>query len=122
MGGGNKQGGGGIDNEGLQKRIERLNERLADKMKDKREAKALRTLKEDCLPRQKKYEEQEKILARRNSYAKTDHGATFMRMKENAMLNGKLKSRYNVQIGTENQFVVGFSIHQKTNDMNLLIL
>jgi hypothetical protein len=26
-----------------------------------------------------------------------------------------------VQIGTEHQFVVGFSIHQKTNDMNLLI-
>jgi hypothetical protein len=26
-----------------------------------------------------------------------------------------------VQIGTENQFVVGFSIHQKTNDMNVLI-
>ena len=121
MGGGNKQGGGGIDSEGLQKRIERLNERLADKMKDKREAKVLRTLQEDCLPRQKKYEEQEKILAGRNSYSKTDHDATFMRMKEDAMLNGQLKPGYNVQIGTENQFVVGFSIHQKTNDMNLLI-
>ena len=77
MGGGNKQGGGGMDSGTLQKRIERLNESLADKMKDKREAKALRTLQEDCLPRQKKYEEQEKILAGRNSYAKTDHDATF---------------------------------------------
>jgi transposase len=121
MGGGNKQGGGGMDSEALQKRIERLNERLADKMKDKREAKALRTLQEDCLPRQKKYEEQEKILAGRNSYAKTDHDATFMRMKEDAMLNGQLKPGYNVQIGTENQFIVGFSIHQKANDMNVLI-
>jgi transposase len=121
MGGGNKQGGGGIDSEALQKRIERLNERLAGKMKGKQEAKALRTLQEDCLPRQKKYEEQEKILAGRNSYAKTDHDATFMRMKEDAMLNGQLKPGYNVQIGTENQFVVGFSIHQKTNDMNVLI-
>jgi hypothetical protein len=37
------------------------------------------------------------------------------------MLNGQLKPGYNVQIGTENQFVVGFSIHQKTNDMNALI-
>ena len=37
------------------------------------------------------------------------------------MLNGQLKPGYNVQIGTENQFVVGFSIHQKTNDMNVLI-
>ena len=85
MGGGNKQGGGGIDSETLQKRIERLNERLADKMKNKKEAKALRVLQEDYLPRQKKYEEQEKILAGRNSYAKTDHDATFMRMKEDVM-------------------------------------
>ena len=114
---------GGIDSEALQKRIERLNERLADKMKNKKDAttKAMRTLQEDYLPRQKKYEEQEKILAGRNSYAKTDHDATFMRMKEDAMLNGQLKPGYNVQIGTENQFVVGFSIHQKTNDMNVLI-
>jgi len=123
VGGDNKQGGGGIDSEALQKRIERLNERLADKMKNKKDAatKAMRTLKEDYLPRQKKYEEQEKILAGRNSYAKTDQDATFMRMKEDAMLNGQLKPGYNVQIGTENQFVVGFSIHQKSNDMNVLI-
>jgi transposase len=121
VGGGNKQGGGGIDSAELQKRIERLNERLAGKMKDKRTTKAMRTLQEDYLPRQKKYEEQGKILAGRNSYAKTDHDATFMRMKEDAMLNGQLKPGYNVQIGTENQFVVGFSIHQKSNDMNVLI-
>jgi hypothetical protein len=81
----------------------------------------MRTLQEDCLPRQKKYEEQEKLLAGRNSYAKTDHDATFMRMKEDHMLNGQLKPGYNVQIGTENQFVVGYSIHQKTNDINCLI-
>jgi transposase len=121
MGGGNKQGGGGMDSEVLQKRIDRLNERLADKLKNKREAKALRTLQEDCLPRQKKYEEQEKILAGRNSYAKTDHDATFMRMKEDVMMNGQLKPGYNVQIGTENQFVVGFSISQNANDLNALI-
>jgi transposase len=121
MGGGNKQGGGGLDSEALKKRIDRLNERLADKMKNKREAKALRTLQEDCLVRQKKYEEQEKILAGRNSYAKTDHDATFMRMKEDVMMNGQLKPGYNVQIGTEHQFVVGFSIHQKANDLNVLI-
>lgn len=121
MGGGNKQGGGGMDSEALQKRIDRLNERLADKMKNKREAKALKTLQEDCLPRQKKYEEQEKILAGRNSYAKTDHDATFMRMKDDVMMNGQLKPGYNVQIGTENQFVVGFSISQNANDLNALI-
>ena len=119
--GGGGQGGGGIDSEALKKRIERLNERLAGKGKDKRTAKAIRTLQEEYLPRQEKYEEQERILGERNSYAKTDHDATFMRMKDDAMHNGQLKPGYNVQIGTENQFVVGFSIHQKTNDINCLI-
>ncbi|RDY25974.1 transposase, partial [Lachnotalea glycerini] len=33
----------------------------------------------------------------RNSYSKTDHDATFMRMKEDAMLNGQLKPAYNLQ-------------------------
>ena len=124
VGGENKPGGGGgIDSEALQKRIERLNERLADTLKNKRDArtKALRTLQEEYLPRQQKYEEQEKLLAGRNSYAKTDHDATFMRMKEDAMRNGQLKPGYNVQIGTENQFVVGFSVHQKAHDMSCLI-
>lgn len=32
----------------------------------------------------------------RNSYAKTDHDATFMRMKEDPMLNGQLKPVYNL--------------------------
>ncbi|CAM4465236.1 transposase [Paenibacillus phoenicis] len=42
----------------------------------------------------------------------TDHDATFMRMKEDHMRNGQLKPGYNVQIGTENQFIVGYSVHQ----------
>jgi transposase len=120
MGGGNKVGGG-IDSAELKRRIDRLNERLAGKMKDKRTVKAMRTLKEDYLPRQEKYEEHEKLLAGRNSYSKTDPDATFMRMKDDHMLNGQLKPGYNVQIGTENQFVVGFSVHQKTNDLNCMI-
>ena len=34
----------------------------------------------------------------RNSYSKTDLEATFMRMKENHMLNGQLKPAYNVPV------------------------
>ncbi len=45
----------------------------------------------------------------RNSFSKTDEDATFMRMKEDHMRNGQLKAGYNVQIGTENQFVLGYS-------------
>jgi hypothetical protein len=78
-----------------------LNERLANKMMNKKEAKALRIPQEDYLPRQKKYEEQEKLLAGCSRYTNTDPDATFMRMKEDVMHNGQLKPNYNVQIGTE---------------------
>ncbi|MGI6544069.1 MAG: hypothetical protein ACOX44_13645 [Limnochordia bacterium] len=78
-------------------------------------------LEKEYLPRLERYEEQERKLAGRNSYSKTDPDATFMRMKEDYMGNGQLKPAYNVQIGTENQFVVGFSIHQSPADTACLI-
>jgi hypothetical protein len=40
-----------------------------------------------------------------------------MRMKEDHMLNGQLKPGYNWQISTENQCILGYTIHQTTNDM-----
>ena len=82
---------------------------------------ALQKLEEEYLPRQQKYEEQEQKLAGRNSYSKTDEDATFMRMKEDAMKNGQLKPAYNLQVGTENQFVVGFSVHQRPGDSGCLV-
>ncbi|HML31974.1 MAG TPA: transposase [Sporomusa sphaeroides] len=36
------------------------------------------------------------------------------------MKNGQLKPRYNVKIGTENQFVVGYSIHQDAGDTSCM--
>lgn len=56
----------------------------------------------------------------RRSYSKTDTDATFMRMKEDHMRNGQLKPGYNVQIGTENQFITGFSIHQRPGDTSCM--
>ena len=82
---------------------------------------ALKQLVEDCLPRQKKYEEQERKLAGRNSFSKTDVDATFMRMKEDALKNAQLKPGYNLQVGTEGQFVVGFSVHQRPGDPGCLV-
>ena len=82
---------------------------------------ALKKLEEDCLPRQKKYEGQERNLAGRNSYSKTDIDATFMRMKDDYMKNGQLKPGYNLQMGTEGQFVVGFSVHQRPGDPGCLV-
>jgi hypothetical protein len=48
----------------------------------------------------RKYQEQEQILAGRNSYSKTDRDATFMRMQDDHMQNGQLKPGYNIQMST----------------------
>ena len=55
-------------------------------------------------------------LGGRNSYSKTDPDATFMRMKEDAMLNGQTKPGYNLQIGTENQFITDFGLFPNPTD------
>jgi transposase len=107
---------GPIDSEKIEKKIEELNERLRADPKDKKLAKSVRKMEKDYLPRQKKYEEQEKKLGDRNSYSRTDEDATFMRMKGEP--RGKIfpKPGYNIQMGTEDQFVVGYSVHQRPGD------
>lgn len=62
------------------------------------------------------YDEKLRLLGDRNSYSKTDHDATFMRMKEDAMNNGQTKPGYNLQIGTENQFILDFGLFQTPGD------
>jgi transposase len=110
-----------IDSEAIEKKMEELNKRLRGDPKDKKGSKALRKLEKEYLPRQKKYEEQEKKLGKRNSYSRTDEEATFMRMKGEA--RGKVfpKPGYNIQMGTENQFVLGYSVHQRPGDFYCLI-
>ncbi|PWW06103.1 DDE family transposase [Paenibacillus cellulosilyticus] len=41
-------------------------------------------------------------------------------MKEDHMRNGQLKPGYNVQIGTENQFIINYSLHQRPTDTRCL--
>ena len=115
-------GKGGLDADKLERKIAELNQRLQDKPEDKKLAKAVRVLEQDCLPRQKRYEEQERTLAGRNSYSKTDEDATFFRMKEDRGAEKPVpKPAYNIQLGTEGQFVVGFSLHQRAGDTACLI-
>lgn len=95
--------------------------RKKHKSKTQQLAQSIQQLTEKCLLRLQNYENQEAILAGRNSYAKTDHDAIFMRMKEDHMQNGQLKAGYNVQTGTEDQFVVGFSVHQRPGDPGCLV-
>jgi transposase len=114
--------GGGIDAEKLEKKIAELNRRLKEQPEDKKLAQAVKKMETDYLPRQKRYEEEERKLAGRNSYSKTDEDATFMRMKEDRGAEKPLpKPAYNIQTGTEGQFVVGFSLHQRAGDTNCLI-
>jgi transposase len=67
-----------------------------------------------------RYDDQEKLLAGRNSYSKTDTDATFMRMKEDHMLNGQLKPAYNLQISTQQQFILNYTLHQTSTDYQTL--
>ena len=68
------------------------------------------------------YKESFEIMGKdRNSYSKTDLEATFMRMKEDHMLNGQLKPAYNVQIAVENYFIVHGYVSNDRTDYNTLI-
>ncbi|MBI9030579.1 transposase [bacterium] len=56
------------------------------------------------------------IGPKRNSYAKTDHDATFMHMKEDHMRNAQLKPGYNVQIGVSNEYIMVIDAYQNGAD------
>ena len=76
----------------------------------------------ECGNRLMKYKECFEIMGKdRNSYSKTDIEATFMRMKEDHMLNGQLKAAYNVQIAVENYFIVHTYVSSDRTDYNTLI-
>ncbi|MBW8687911.1 IS1182 family transposase [Chitinophaga rhizophila] len=58
-----------------------------------------------------KYERQQQISGSRSGYSATDEDATAMKMK-----NGEVLPGYNILIGSEDQFITGYSVHQKNND------
>lgn len=107
--------------EEVAQRVERIREKVDADNLDKEERKVLKQIETDAVPRMNRYNEQLETMGCRNSYSKTDHDATFMRMKEDAMLNGQLKPGYNVQISTENQFITNFGIYQRPTDTLTMI-
>jgi len=109
-----------IDAETMKRAAEKINEKLKQDPKNKKLKKAKRDLEKDFILREEKYERYMETFQDRNSFSKTDEDATFMRMKEDHMRNGQLKAGYNVQIGTENQFVLGYSFHQRAGDTSCL--
>lgn len=52
----------------------------------------------------------------RNSYSKTDPDATFMRMKEDHMLNGQLKPAYNLQHGVDSEYITWLTVNPNPTD------
>ena len=77
---------------------------------------------EECGRRLMHYKECFEIMGKdRNSYSKTDIEATFMRMKEDHMLNGQLKPAYNVQIAVENYFIIHTYVSNDRTDYDTLV-
>jgi transposase len=110
-----------IDSKNVKATIEKIDAALKDKTVSKEVKQKLNYARKNWPAKLKQYKQQEKILNDRNSYSKTDTGATFMRMKEDHMRNGQLKPGYNVQVSTNNQFVVNYSLHPNPTDTKTLI-
>lgn len=110
-----------LSTEEFASRVERIKERMDTENLSKQQRRAVRDVERKSLPRMKEYERHIAIMGERNSYARSDPDATFMRMKEDAMLNGQLKPGYNVQIATENQFITNYGIFQRPADTGTLI-
>lgn len=110
-----------VDKKKVEQTARKINKILTGNQRASSKAKAKARYIEKKFPENlDKYQKQEQILAGRNSYSKTDPDATFMRMKEDHMLNGQLKPGYNVQISSESQFVIHYTLHQQTNDIHTL--
>ena len=113
-----------VDADAIRDAADRINARL----RAKREAgegkdaearglsRAAGAIERDYLPRMERYEAQQAAFSGRNSFSKTDPDATFMRMKDDDAGAGRPRAAYNVQIGTENQFVVDATVHQRPGD------
>ena len=69
----------------------------------------------------KEYTKKLHICGDRNSYSKTDPDATFMRLKEDAMLNGQLKPAYNLQHAVDAQYITWADISARPTDVTTLV-
>ncbi|MCQ2511600.1 MAG: IS1182 family transposase [Lachnospiraceae bacterium] len=70
----------------------------------------------------KDYQEKLSICGEgRNSYAKTDHSATFMHLKKDYMGNDQLLPAYNIQIGTADDYIAVLDVNHYRSDMDCFI-
>ena len=109
-----------LTTEEFSSRVERIKKRMQRDGMTKQQRKQIKEL-DSAVEKMAEYDHKKEVLGSRNSYSKSDEDATFMRMKEDAMLNGQLKPGYNVQISTENQFITNYGIYQRPTDTGTLI-
>jgi len=76
---------------------------------------------ESQLTRKTKYTNYNTTFQDRNSFSKTDTDATFMRMKDDHMMNGQLKPGYNLQLGVSGEYIVGVDVNSERSDKQTLI-
>lgn len=104
-----------ITSEKIKEQAEKLNKIISEKPLGKKEKKKaeriLKKLEKKELPKIEKYEDQEIKYEGRNSYSKTDKDATFLRKKTKELLPS-----YTVMAGTENQYIINYSIHQSASE------
>ena len=105
-----------LDPEEVRKTVEQIDQALKDTPASPKVKQKVKYAKKNWPEKLKEYQQKEELLGKRNSYSKTDPDATFMRMKEDHMLNGQLKPGYNAQISTNNQIIITYSIHQNPTD------
>lgn len=109
-----------IDPDKVSQTIEQIAQALKDRPVDKKVKQKLNYAKKNWPKNLEKYNRQEQQMGGRNSMSKTDPDATFMRMKDDHMQNGQLKPGYNLQAGTNNQFIVNYTLAQTTADTTTL--
>ncbi len=109
-----------IDAEKVKQTIDQIDQALKDKDIEPKKRQKLNYARNNWPKNLEKYEKQQKLMGQRRNYSKTDPDATFMKMKEDYMKNGQLKPGYNLQISTNNQFILSYSVHQTSNDMTVL--
>ena len=88
--------------------------------------KTIRQRHYECLQAyMRKLEEYRKKLTicgdERNSYARTDHSATFMRLKRDYMGNDQLLPAYNIQIGVADEYIAVADVSHCRSDMDCFV-
>ena len=73
----------------------------------------------ECLKKLKKYSEHIRICGdKRNSFSKTDHDATFFRMKKDYMGNDQLLPGYNLQLAICDEYIAHYGVFPFASDMD----